>query len=160
MNAQEYAIETTEREIAQAYIDSHRMLTLGRSQEAVEHYRAALNLDPQCPEALNNLAWILATYPDPSIRDGTEALRLAQEALRTAPDQDPICFATLAAAYAENGRFADAVASARQAEEMASTAGNKKLAQKYHELAELFSSGRPLRDAPENAVQRKQGSPR
>ena len=36
MNAQEYAIETTEREIAQAYIDSHRMLTLGRSQEAVK----------------------------------------------------------------------------------------------------------------------------
>ena len=126
---------------------------LGRSQEAVVHYRAALDLDPQSPEALNNLAWILATHPDPALRNGPESLRLAQEALRTAPYKDPLCFATLAAAYAENGRFADAVASARQAEEMAAAAGSKKLAQKYHELGELFASGRPLRDTPGNASQ-------
>jgi tetratricopeptide (TPR) repeat protein len=121
---------------------------LGRSQEAATHYRTALNLDPQCPEALNNLAWILATHPDAALRNGPEALRLAKEALRTASEQDPICFATLAAAYAENGRFADAVTSARQAEEMATAAGSKKLAQKYHELGELFSAGLPFRDAP------------
>jgi Flp pilus assembly protein TadD len=83
--------------------------------EAVQYYREAIRLDPQFAMALNNLAWLLATHADASRRNGAEAVLLAERACQLAQWQHPYFVGTLAAAYAEAGRFDDAVATADKA---------------------------------------------
>ncbi len=64
----------------EAHINLAIVLTqLGKAREAVEHYRTALRLNPHTPLALRKLSWILATNPDPKLRDGAEAVRLATD---------------------------------------------------------------------------------
>ena len=79
----------------------------GRTRESIAHYRAALQALPECAEALNNLAWILAANADPGVRNGPEAVELAEHACRLAEYKQPLMVGTLAAAYAEAGRFAE-----------------------------------------------------
>ena len=66
-------------------------------------------MQPRSVPALNNLAWILATYSDPAFRDGTKALELAQEANEFSGGSDPVILRTLAAALANAGQFSKAV---------------------------------------------------
>jgi protein O-mannosyl-transferase len=87
----------------------------GREEEAVGEYRQVLKVQPDNVSALNNVAWILATAPQDALRRGTEAVELAEQASRLTGGQNPAMLRTLAAAYAETGRFPDAVAAARQA---------------------------------------------
>ena len=82
----------------------------GRSQEAIAHYREALRLQPGLWPVWNNLAWILATAADPSNRDGKQAVQLAEQACALTGQREPLVLGTLAAAYAEAGRFAEALA--------------------------------------------------
>ncbi len=91
------------------------LTSLGRPEEAAAYYRKALQLRPGWPEASNNLAWILATHPDPAVRDGSEAVRLAEGACAATMYRDPLYLETLAAAYAEAGSFPRAVEAARRA---------------------------------------------
>ena len=72
-------------------------------------YQAALKAKPDYPDACNNLAWLRATSPEASIRNGKEAVVLARRAVRLSASQSPNFLATLAAAYAEVGRFCEAV---------------------------------------------------
>ena len=88
----------------------------------------------------------MATDPDDSLRNGSRAVVLAEQAWRLSGNRDPITAATLAAAYAETGRFPEAVGLARQAQELASKEGDSKLAGKYHALEEVFLFGRPFRE--------------
>jgi tetratricopeptide (TPR) repeat protein len=80
----------------------------GEAAEAVRHLRAALELDPDLPGAAGDLAWILATSPDPGLRDGPEAVRWAERAARTAGRESPPLLESLAAALAATGRFEQA----------------------------------------------------
>jgi tetratricopeptide (TPR) repeat protein len=80
---------------------------------ALEHWRAAIGVSPNNATALRRAAWILAT--NPALRDGPEALALAVRALLLTHSQDAATLDTLAAAYAENRRFEDAIATARRA---------------------------------------------
>ena len=73
---------------------------------AIASYREALRMDPERMEVANNLAWILATAPDPSLRAPQEAIELAQRAART--NAEPSVLDTLAAAYAAAGRYGEA----------------------------------------------------
>ena len=73
--------------------------------ESIPHYEAALALDPESTLPMNNLAWVLATHPDPSVRNGPRASELALKAARKTDANDPVILRTLAAAYAETGRF-------------------------------------------------------
>ena len=66
-------------------------------------------------KTLNNLAWALATHPDAKIRNGTRAVKLAEDACRQTQYQQTVMVGTLAAAYAEAGRFDDALATAQKA---------------------------------------------
>jgi len=84
------------------------LLQKGRVQEAIDHYRAALALEPADASTLNNLAWVLATRPEASPRDGAEAVELAQQANRLSEGANASMLGTLAAAYAAVGRFAEA----------------------------------------------------
>jgi len=72
---------------------------------------------------MSNLAWVFATSPDQSLRDGPKAVHLAEQALRISGGRIPILFRTLAAAYAESGRFSDAMQAAQQGIELANSQG-------------------------------------
>ena len=92
---------------------------LHRAKEAVPHYREAIRLYPEHALALNNLAFILATHPDPKVRNGEEAVRLAEKACRLTKNRIYKALETLAAAYAEVGRFEEAIEVAEKAKKMA-----------------------------------------
>jgi Flp pilus assembly protein TadD len=120
----------------------------GDVKDAVLHYRQGLRFAPDSPDALNNLAWILATYPDPQLRSGAEAVGLAERACKLTAYRKPMLVGTLAAAYAEAGRFAEAIAMAEKARALAEQAGQTELAAKNLKLLELYRAGKPARDAP------------
>ena len=121
---------------------------LGRNREAAESYQAALKLNPDLPEALNNLALILATSSDDGLRNGPEAVQLAERACQLTQFGQPQFIETLAAAYAEAGRFQDAQAVMAQLERLATNAGRTGLAERYQRQLERYRSGQPLRQTP------------
>jgi tetratricopeptide (TPR) repeat protein len=118
----------------------------GRTRKAVAQYREALRLNPDFVEALNNLAWILAASPDDELRNGAEAVRLAEHACELTHYGKPLFVGTLAAGYAEAGRFPEAVTTAEKAEQLATAAGLKGLAEKNRQLLELYRTGKPYRE--------------
>jgi tetratricopeptide (TPR) repeat protein len=119
---------------------------LGRTREAVAQYREALRLNPSLVGALNNLAWILATSPDEGLRNGAEAVRLAERACELTHYGQPLFIGTLAAAYAECGRFPEAVTTAEKAERLATRAGLTPVAAKNRQLLELYRAGKPYQE--------------
>ncbi len=82
---------------------------------AVACFQKAIELQPQFITAQIDLAWMLATWPDPPVRNGDRAVTLAGQANQLSKDNDPLILRTLAAAYAEAGRFPEAVVTAKQA---------------------------------------------
>jgi tetratricopeptide (TPR) repeat protein len=124
----------------------------GNAREAVEQYRAALVREPDSIEALNNLAWMLATSPDASVRNGGDAVRFAERACRLTASKKAGMVGTLAAAYAEAGRFTDAVATAAKAADLADADGNTQFAAINRQLLALYRAGKPFREpSPESA---------
>ena len=117
----------------------------GKTAEALDHYRSVVRLKPNWPEVLNNLAWLLATHPDPGVRDGGEALQLAQWAAQLTGRKVPSYLDTLAAAYAETGRWAEAVKTAERAAELAEAGGQKELAANLHRRLDAYRSNQPWR---------------
>jgi tetratricopeptide (TPR) repeat protein len=131
--------------LAPQYPDAHYQfgVLLGMKHdaaEAISQYRAALALQPERVEALNNLAWILATDPHPEMRDGLEAVNLASRACALTHQQQPGLIGTLAAACAEAGSFDTAVAAAQKAHDLALAQGNQALAARNLELLEIYRS--------------------
>jgi tetratricopeptide (TPR) repeat protein len=119
---------------------------LGRSQEAIVHYREALRLQPDLWPVLNNLAWILATDPNPANRDGQAAVRLAEHACVVTGQREPWVEGTLAASYAEAGRFAEAVTTAEKAVLLAEQTHQMELAARNRKLIELYRAGKPYHE--------------
>ncbi|MGB7157644.1 MAG: tetratricopeptide repeat protein [Tepidisphaeraceae bacterium] len=115
----------------------------GQVESAVAHYRKALEHNP-ASSARNNLAWLLATSDEERHRNGGEAVLLA-EALRSGETR-PDTLDTLAAAYAEAGRFDDAVRTAREALALAEKAGQGELATQLRGRLALYESGKPYRE--------------
>jgi tetratricopeptide (TPR) repeat protein len=128
------------------YLYAMSLAMQGQTQAAVGHYRRALELKPDMVTALNNLAWILAANSDDRLRNGAEAVRLAQRACELTGNREPMLLGTLAAAYAEAGRFAEAVTTAEQARTLATAAGLRDVAEKNGELLKLYRSGKPCRE--------------
>jgi Tfp pilus assembly protein PilF len=120
----------------------------GRNREAVAAYRAALKLNPDLPGALNNLALILATSSDDTLRNGPEAVQLAGRACQLTQYSQPLFIETLAAAYAEAGRFQEAQAAETAAEQLATAAGQTGQAERAQRLLERYRAGQPLRESP------------
>ena len=113
-----------------------------RFTDAVSYYQRALELDTNSVLALNNLAWLRATASDPILRNGDEAVQLAERACQLTNYKEPFLIGTLAAAYAEAGRFTNAVAEADKARKMALAQGQKQVADTNEQLLELYKSGR------------------
>ena len=116
----------------------------GEIREAISAWQQSLSFDPDNADAANNIAWVRATAADPDLRDGREALELAQRALRSG-GENPVALRTLAAAQAENGQFAEAIATCRRGEELAQKSGDRAMAESLHNCAESFRRGEALR---------------
>jgi tetratricopeptide (TPR) repeat protein len=103
------------------------LLSGGYFKKAIVHIKRFLEIEPNNISAKNDLAWILATNPDPNIRNPSDAIRFAQEACNAINSKDPAVLDTLAAAYASGGRFAEAVDTARMAINLADAANKPQL---------------------------------
>ncbi len=139
-------------ELRPDYANAHNNLAnalrqQGRTAEAVHEYEAALKSEPDSILAANNLAWILATSPNASVRDGAKAVQLAQRANRLSGGSDPIILHTLAAAYAENRQFSEAVNAAQRALELADANGVASLAESLRSKLALYQAETPYRDS-------------
>jgi tetratricopeptide (TPR) repeat protein len=123
------------------------LIQQGRVGEGVEEWQKVLAIQPDNGNAMSNLAWVFATSPDESLRDGPKAVQLAEQALRISGRRIPILFRTLAAAYAENGQFFEAVQTAQQGIELANNQGNSGLATELQSNITLYEEHQPLRDS-------------
>jgi Flp pilus assembly protein TadD len=123
------------------------LLRRGSVKEAVAQYENAIALAPEDPHSRINMAWVLATAPDASIRDGIKAVEFAQQAMELSGGNDPKFLRTLAAAYAESGRFSEAITTARQAMMTATVQGKAGLAHVLYGDVELYRANVPLRAA-------------
>jgi tetratricopeptide (TPR) repeat protein len=118
---------------------------LGQTADAIPRYRAAVHLNPKDVQVMKRLAWLLATDPDPHIRQAPEALQLASRAVQLAPG-DPLAWDTQGAALAEAGQFPEAAAAAGKALDLAA-AGQKDLIPKIQGRLHLYQSGAPYHEA-------------
>ncbi len=118
----------------------------GRVREGVEEWQKVLAIQPDNGNAMSNLAWVFATSPDDSLRDGAQAVQLAEQALHISVRRIPLLFRTLAAAYAESGRFSEAIQTAQQGFELANAQGNSGLATELQGNISLYQERQPLRD--------------
>jgi protein O-mannosyl-transferase len=120
-------------------------LAKGRARDAMAEYRKALQISPENLAALSNLAWLLATSADPSLRNGSEAVRLAERAdsAGSRSDTHPTVLRILAAAYAEAGQFVEAKETAQQALQAAKVQGNTTLADALQGELALYDLGLP-----------------
>jgi tetratricopeptide (TPR) repeat protein len=119
-----------------------------RDREAETQYERALKMDTNSLYAMNNLATLLATDSDAQLRDGDRAVQLARQACELTQYHEPALIYTLAAAYAEAGRFADAVAAADQARTLALQRGEPDLVTENEPLVNSYKSGHPFHQQP------------
>jgi Flp pilus assembly protein TadD len=131
---------------------------LGKYREAVQHFDDALKIDPNSIEGLNNLAWLLSTAPEASVRDGGRAVTLAERGCSLTEFKMPILLGTLGAAYAESGRFAEATTAAERACAAASQSGDTATASKNQELLALYRANRAYREANNKQTELKIGN--
>jgi Flp pilus assembly protein TadD len=122
---------------------------LGRIEEAIAHNREALFLRPDWPEALNNLAWILATTGDSRLRDPKRAVELASRSRELADDKMPLVLDTQAAALAEAGNFPDAVKTAERAVALAREAHQDDVAKQIGDRLALYRTGKAFHEPPQ-----------
>jgi len=131
--------------------DCHTVLAValdqkGETADAIHHYEKAVQISPKSISALTNLAWLLATSPNDSLRDGNKAVKLAGEANQLLGGTNPVVLRTLAAGYAETGQFAKAIESAQTAIRLARLSGDNSLAADVGEQLGLYRLGVPYRE--------------
>jgi tetratricopeptide (TPR) repeat protein len=131
-------------------VDAHKNLakTLeleGNVAGAITHWREVVRFQPYNLGAVNQLAWAMATQPADAVRNGAEAVELAQWAVRLSRAADPIPLGTLAAAYAETGRYSDAVQTADRAILLATDRGDAKMADALRRQNQCYRKGTPFR---------------
>lgn len=115
--------------------------------EAIHHYRQALRLKPDHVLVINNLAWLRATAARPEWRDGKEAVTLAEQACAMTARRNPSFLGTLAASYAEAGRFPEAVSTIQEAMTIAKSSGATALLPVQSQMLARFQAGRPFHEA-------------
>jgi tetratricopeptide (TPR) repeat protein len=121
---------------------------LGNNPAALVHWRKAHAIEPARVSAILGAAWLLATAPEASLRNGGEALSLAESANNLAPAEDPEVLDTLAAAFAENGEYTSAIASETRALHLATARGDAKMASAVRNRLLLYNAKKPFHEAP------------
>ncbi|HEY6001312.1 MAG TPA: tetratricopeptide repeat protein, partial [Anaeromyxobacter sp.] len=115
-----------------------------RVDDALAEFREALRLAPDWPAALDRVALLLATHPEPRRRDPGEAIRLADRALHLTGGKDPMALEVAAAAYASAGRFSDAEGAEQKVLDLAVGSGNDGLAGAARATLEVYRRKLPL----------------
>ena len=121
----------------------------GDIKEAINSWQQALAAKPDQADVQNNLAWLLATAPDASLRQGAKAVALAERANQLNGSTNAAVLHTLAAAYAETGRYQDAATTARRALAVAVEQKNGDLTVTLPREIKLYETDRPMRDVPQ-----------
>jgi spermidine synthase len=119
----------------------------GRVAEALACWREVLRVQPDQIAVLNRCAWILATDADSAVRNAAEAVALAERAAQLSGGQDPAILDTLAAAYAEAGRWPEALHFAQIALDRAKTLGNASLSEALPGRIQRYRTGTAYREA-------------
>ena len=132
------------------YAEAHRNLALvwiadGKLSEARSQLYEAIRLKPDYVDAINDLAWMLATAPDEKVRDAHEALRLARQAVQLTGERDAGVLETLAAAHAEGGDFPQAASTIEQAIKLCDAGTQQQLRETLQGCLQLFRAGKPAR---------------
>jgi tetratricopeptide (TPR) repeat protein len=122
------------------------LLRQGAASEAIANLQQALSLEPANPDFLNALAIILAAAPQSSLRDGPLAVQLAAKASEATGGANPVILRTLAAAYAQAGRFPEAAQTAQKALHLAEAQSVTSLADALRREIKLYEARRPLED--------------
>jgi tetratricopeptide (TPR) repeat protein len=131
----------------EAYLALAEAAMRERDFAAAERYlRDGLKHVPYAAGLTNGLAWILATSPIESQRNGDEAVRLAERACAQTGRSQHAFLDTLAAAYAEAGRFDDAVKTAQEAIRLAGEAGEDQAAAVYRQRLTLYEKHQAYRE--------------
>ncbi len=120
------------------------LIQLGRVPDAVASFDAALNINPGFMASANNLAWLLATHE--AVRDGAKAVTLAEGLCQKSEAQTAGNLDTLAAAYAETGRFDEAIETAQEAIRLAKAEGDVQKSQRIQKRLALYQQGQPFRE--------------
>jgi len=122
------------------------LLRQGKIEQAFESWHKALQLRPDWPMVLNNLAWIKASHENARYRNPEEAVRLALRACELTDYKTPHVLNTLATAYAAAGNFPEAVRTAEKTLDLVQSSGQRELIAKAQESLDLFRAGIPYRD--------------
>jgi tetratricopeptide (TPR) repeat protein len=135
-----------------AYLMGDSLLRQGRSAEAISHFREALRLDPNDATTLTHLARVLAADTDSRVRDGREAVTLAERANILTGGVQPLILDTLAMAYARSGRFSDAQQTLQQAITRLGTNAEPETAVALKDRLRLYESKQPYCEVFTNAA--------
>ncbi len=137
------------------YVVGSGLLEKQHTDEAIAEFRTALKIQPGFAMALSGLtdaAWLLATSPDPQVRNGARAVEVALEVEQSSGGKDAKSLAALAAAYAEAGKFSEATTTAQRALDLLAVHGNSDQAAKVREQLADYQSGWPYRDTSHSGV--------
>jgi len=133
--------------LPQAYLGLSSLAQQEKDHDSAQRYlREGLKHAPEAPELLNGLAWTLATHHDASRRNGEEAIGLAEKACKITQHAHPGLLDTLAAAYAEGGRFEEAIKTEQDAIKLATDTGQDPSIERFKARLALYEAGKPYRD--------------
>ncbi|MBN1901498.1 tetratricopeptide repeat protein, partial [Candidatus Sumerlaeota bacterium] len=118
----------------------------GEPEKSIALLRDILKKEPDNSLVMSRLAWFLATQEKESLRNGEEAVRLAERACQITQNSQPLFILTLSAAYAEVGRFADAIETAEKAVNSAEESSMNDLASDIRKKILLYKQNKPIRD--------------
>jgi tetratricopeptide (TPR) repeat protein len=137
-------------ELEQAHADLRRiLLSFAKEPDGLQRLRDVAADAPDSPRMLDELAWLLATYPDAKSRDGTEAVRLAERACVLTERRIPALLDTLAAAYAEAGDFPRAISAAEEALKRANSSGDSDAIKLSEKILRSLREDLAYREEPE-----------
>jgi hypothetical protein len=126
-----------------AFLTSRQIVYWQNSETLFLH---TLKVDPTNMIALNSLAWAYATDPDPNLRHGAKALRIAEDCVQQTQGREPVFLMTLAAAYAETGQFENAAQTARDGLRLLANGPATTFANDLSADLELFKSAKAIHE--------------
>jgi predicted Zn-dependent protease len=126
---------------------------MGDRDQALAHFKAALQRRPDWPAPMSEMAWILATHPDATVRDPAGAVRLAERAADLTAHRQSVILDVLAASYAAAGDFDRAAATAQEAMALAASGGppGAALARDIGKRLDLYRQKKPFRETGRGA---------
>jgi protein O-mannosyl-transferase len=139
--------KTLERDPQNADVYNNLGLVLfqqGQVEQAIADYQKALEINPQFVQARANLAWALATSPQTPLLSAV-AVKLAQQANQMTGGANPAILQILAAAYAQNGKFSEAIETGQRSWQLATDQNKTALAEALRTELDLYEKKIPYR---------------